>query len=117
MATSMGQEFGIRRVYDTTPKTGAGVSLRLSDREVHLGTREFDLYEKIAEQVPGIRSPKEVAADLGMNEGQLSRLLSALQGAGLVYRADAVPATLSGIELHLSLIHISEPTRQAEISY
>ena len=50
----------------------------------------------IAERVPGIRSQKEVAADLGMNEAQLSRLLAALQGAGLVYRADAVPATLSG---------------------
>jgi thiaminase len=100
MATSMGQEFGIRRVYDTTQKKGVGVSLRLSDREVQLGAKEFDLYEKVAEQVPSIRSQKEVAAELGMDEGRLTRLLSALESAGLVYRAGAIPATLSGVELH-----------------
>jgi len=100
MATTLGQEFGVRRVYDATPKKGVGVSLRLSDREVELGPREFDLYEKVAERVPGIRSQKEVAAELGMDEARLGRLLAALQSAGLVYRADAVPATLSGVELH-----------------
>jgi hypothetical protein len=96
----MGREFGIRRVYGTTQKNGVGVSLRLSDREVQLGTKEFDLYEKVAEQIPGIRSQKEVAVELGMDEGRLGRLLSALESAGLVYRAGAVPATLSGVELH-----------------
>jgi thiaminase len=100
MATTLGQEFGVRRVYDATPKKGAGVSLRLSDRQVELGPREFDLYEKVAERVPGIRSQKEVAAELGMDEARLGRLLKALESAGLVYRADAVPATLSGVELH-----------------
>src|SRR5450432_3739732 len=100
MATTLGQEFGVRRVYDATPKKGVGVSLRLSDREVELGPREFDPYEKVAERVPGIRSQKEVAAELGMDEARLGRLLAALQSAGLVYRADAVPATLTGVELH-----------------
>ncbi len=97
---SMGQEFGIRRVYDATQKKAAGVSLRLSDREVELGGKEFDLYEKVAEQVPSIRSQKEVAAELGMDEGRLGRLVTALQSAGLVYRADAVPAELTGVEFH-----------------
>jgi hypothetical protein len=97
---SLNQEFGIRRVYEASPKNGAGVALRLSDREVELGKREFDLYAKVAEQVPSVRSEKEIAADLGMDEAQLRRLLKALEGAGLVYRADAVPATLAGVELH-----------------
>ena len=96
----LNQEFGIRRVYEASPKNGAGVALRLSDRQVELGKREFDLYEKVAERVPSVRSEKEIASDLGMDEAQLRRLLKALEGAGLVYRADAIPATLSGVELH-----------------
>jgi len=85
----MGQEFGVRRVYDTTPKGGDGVSVRLSDREVQLGKREFDLFEKVAERVPGVKSEKDVAVELGMDEARLGRLLKALEGAGLVYRLDA----------------------------
>jgi thiaminase len=97
---SMGQAFGVRRVYEATPKGGDGVSVRLSDRQVQLGQREFDLFEKVAERVPGIKSEKDVAVELGMDEARLGRLLKALEGAGLVYRLDAVPETLSGVELH-----------------
>jgi len=96
----MGQQFGVRRVYETAPKGGDGVSVRLSDREVQLGTREFALYEKLAERVPSVQSEKEIAADLGMDEGRLRRLATALENAGLLYRQDAVPATLSGVDLH-----------------
>ena len=96
----MGQQFGVRRVYDTAPKGGDSVSVRLSDREVQLGNREFALYEKLAERVPSVQSEKEIAADLGMDEARLRRLATALEGAGLLYRQDAVPATLSGVDLH-----------------
>ncbi len=95
----MGQEYGVRRVYETAPK-GESVSVRLSDREVQLGSREFALYEKLAERVPSVQSEKEIAADLGMDEARLGRLSKALESAGLLYRQDAVPATLSGVELH-----------------
>jgi thiaminase len=97
---SMGQEFGVRRVYEATPKGGDGVSVRLSDREVQLGEREFDLFEKVAERVPGVKSERDVAVELGMDEARLGRLLKALEGAGLVYRLDSVPETLTGVELH-----------------
>jgi pyrroloquinoline quinone (PQQ) biosynthesis protein C len=97
--STLGQEFGIRRVYETTTK-GDGVAVRLSDREVDLGKKELGLYEQIAERIPTVKAPKEVAAELGMDEGRLKRLLSALEGAGLVYRAETIPATLSGVELH-----------------
>ena len=96
----MGQQFGVRRVYETAPKGGDSVSVRLSDREVQLGSREFALYEKLAERVPGVQSEKEIAADLGMDEARLRRLATALESAGLLYRQDAVPAMLSGVELH-----------------
>src|SRR3954467_11165364 len=99
MAT-MGQQFGVRRVYETASKGGDSVSVRLSDREVQLGSREFALYEKLAERVPSVQSEKEIAADLGMDEARLGRLATALQNAGLLYRQDAVPATLSGVDLH-----------------
>jgi len=99
MAT-MGQQFGVRRVYETAPKGGDSVSVRLSDREVQLGSREFALYEKLAERVPSVQSEKEIAADLGMDEARLRRLTTALESAGLLYRQDALPATLSGVELH-----------------
>ncbi len=99
MAT-MGQQFGVRRVYETAPKGGDSVSVRLSDREVQLGSREFALYEKLAERVPSVQSEKEIAADLGMDDARLRRLATALEGAGLLYRQDAVPPTLSGVELH-----------------
>jgi len=95
----MGQQFGVRRVYETAPK-GDSVSVRLSDREVQLGSREFALYEKLAERVPSVQSEKEIAADLGMDEARLRRLTTALESAGLLYRQDAVPATLSGVDLH-----------------
>ena len=96
---NMGQEFGVRRVYEAAPK-GDSVSVRLSDREVELGNREFALYEKLAERVPSVQSEKEIATDLGMDEARLRRLTSALESAGLLYRQDAVPATLTGVELH-----------------
>ena len=96
----MGQQFGVRRVYEAAPKGGDSVSVRLSDREVQLGNREFALYEKLAERVPSVQSEKEIAADLGMDEGRLRRLTTALESAGLLYRQDAVPATLSGVDLH-----------------
>ena len=96
----MGQQFGVRRVYETAPKGGDSVSVRLSDRAVELGSREFALYEKVAERVPSVQSEKEIAADLGMDEARLRRLATALEGAGLLYRQDAVPATFSGVDLH-----------------
>jgi thiaminase len=99
MAT-MGQQFGVRRVYETAPKAGDSVSVRLSDRAVELGSREFALYEKVAERVPSVQSEKEIAADLGMDEARLRRLTTALEKAGLPYRQDALPAELSGVELH-----------------
>jgi heme oxygenase-like protein len=96
----MGEQFGIRRVYEATKKAGAGISLRLSDRQVDLGDQEFGLYQKVTEEVPSVRSKSQIAADLGMDEPRLDRLLSALTKAGLLYEAQTIPATLNGVELH-----------------
>jgi len=90
----------VRRVFEATPKDGGTVSVRLSDREVQLGSKEFGLYEKVAERVPSVQSSKEIAGELGMDESRLARLAKALEQAGLLYRQDAVPASLGGVELH-----------------
>jgi len=90
----------VRRVFEATPKDGGTVSVRLSDREVQLGSKEFGLYEKVAERVPSVQTSKDIAGDLGMDEARLARLAKALEQAGLLYRQDAVPAALTGVELH-----------------
>ncbi|HLK91686.1 MAG TPA: iron-containing redox enzyme family protein [Polyangia bacterium] len=90
----------MRRVFEATPKDGGTVSVRLSDREVQLGSKEFGLYEKVAERVPSVQTSKDIAGDLGMDEARLARLAKALEQAGLLYRQDAVPAALTGVELH-----------------
>ena len=97
---SLNQEFGIRRVYEAESRNASGVALELSDREVDLGSKEYALYQKLAEEVPGIRSEKRISADLGMSEPQLRRLLDAFASAGLFYRADTIPKTLTGVEFH-----------------
>ena len=100
MATTLGEEVGVRRVYETTANDAAGAALRLSDRQVDLGKKEFEVYSKLVEQVPSNRSAKEVAAELGMDEPRLRKWLEALQGAGLLYAVDAAPASISGVDFH-----------------
>src|SRR4051794_30016728 len=100
MATTLSDEFGVRRVYETKAKDGAGVELRLSDRQVDLGKKEFEVYAKVAEEVPSNHSAKDVAAELGMDEAQLRKWLKALEGAGLIYTTASAPATISGVEFH-----------------
>jgi hypothetical protein len=100
MPTTLSEEFGVRRVYETTAKGGEGASLRLSDRQVDLGKKEFDVYAKVVEQVPSNRSAKEVASELGMDEAQLRKWLKALEGAGLIFATSATPATISGVDFH-----------------
>ena len=72
-------------------RNASGVALKLSDREVDLGSKEYALYQKLAEEVPSVRSEKEISAELGMSEAQLRRLLDAFASAGLFYRADTFP--------------------------
>jgi pyrroloquinoline quinone (PQQ) biosynthesis protein C len=97
---SLGAEFGVRRVYGAEPTGSDGVAVRLSDRQVDLGRREYALYEQLAERVSTVRSESEVGGELGLDGAQLRRLLGALESAGLVYRKGAVPEALSGAELH-----------------
>jgi thiaminase len=92
--------YGTHRVYETTLLEDERVALRLSDRVVELGRREKELYERIAAWLPSSRPLQPLALELGIEPAAVERLLGQLAEAGLLYRKDALPATVSGIELH-----------------
>jgi pyrroloquinoline quinone (PQQ) biosynthesis protein C len=94
------REFGLRRVYETTPAVGGGQVLRLSDRMVELPAREYAVYNRIASWLPTNRSEDSLAQELGVERPKVGGLLDKLAAAGLFYRQKDVPETVSGEELH-----------------
>jgi pyrroloquinoline quinone (PQQ) biosynthesis protein C len=94
------KEFGLRRVYETTPTDGGGRTLRLSDRVVELPAREFALYSRVASWLPSNRSENSLAQEVGVEPPKLGALVAKLAEAGLLYRQADVPASVTGAELH-----------------
>jgi pyrroloquinoline quinone (PQQ) biosynthesis protein C len=94
------KEYGLRRVYQTTPTESGTRALRLSDRVVELGPREFDLYTRLAEWLPTQQSEEALAAQTGLDAGKLEGLAAKLTVAGLLYKRSEIPATVTGLELH-----------------
>src|SRR5438067_159564 len=93
-------EYGVRRVYETTTIGDGAIALRLKDRVVELGAKEFAAYRSVAEWLPGTRAVADLQAEVGMDEGRLSRFLARLAESGLLYRRAALPEALSGEEFH-----------------
>jgi pyrroloquinoline quinone (PQQ) biosynthesis protein C len=94
------KEYGLRRVYETTPGENGAKALRLSDQIVELGSREFDLYDRVAQWLP-TQEPQDVFCDrLGIDAQKLGAIADRLTQAGLLYRHADVPATVTGLELH-----------------
>jgi pyrroloquinoline quinone (PQQ) biosynthesis protein C len=92
-------EYGVVRVYETR-KSNAGVTLRLKDRAVELGVREFTGYAKLVEWLSSTRPQGEIEAALAMTPARLAQFFETLERAGLVYRTSRIPAQLSGEEFH-----------------
>jgi thiaminase len=92
-------DYRVRRVYEVTA-SGGGRELRLSDRVVELGEREFDWYQKVASWLPGVRGLAELSRELGMDEARVPRFIDALAKSGLLYRIDELPKMLTGLEFH-----------------
>jgi pyrroloquinoline quinone (PQQ) biosynthesis protein C len=102
MNTSL-RQYGVRRVYETTPHEDGSFALRLSDRVVDLGKREHDLYSKIVEWLPSTRDAAQLQAELGsaIKDEQASlRLFETLKESGLLYDRSKIPASLTGTEFH-----------------
>jgi thiaminase len=93
------ETYRAKRVYETK-KLSAGTEIRLSDRVVELGDREFSWYQKVADWLPSVRGLAELARDLGMDEAKVPRFLEALESTGLLYRVAQVPGSMSGVEFH-----------------
>src|SRR5690242_16660985 len=90
---------GARRVYEVTSPQGMR-QLRLSDRVVELGEREFGWYRKVAEWLPADGGIAELSRELDMPESRVPKFIDAMVEAGLFYRLDDVPKTMTGVEFH-----------------
>src|SRR5579859_3638163 len=88
-----------KRVYEVTPAQGH-FELRLADRIVELPAKEFDMYQKVAAWLPSIRGLTELSRELGLDEAKVPKLVDTLEKAGLLYRTEAAPASMSGLEFH-----------------
>jgi pyrroloquinoline quinone (PQQ) biosynthesis protein C len=99
--TPIQERYRARRVYERTPSNGS-VQLRLHDRMVELGQKEYEWYEKVAEWLPSVRGIADLSRDLGMDEGKVPRFVEALEQSGLLYQVDAKSSAqgMSGLEFH-----------------
>jgi pyrroloquinoline quinone (PQQ) biosynthesis protein C len=97
--TPIQQRYRAKRVYEIT-RNGDGVGLRLNDRVVDLGKQEYDWYQKVANWLPTVRGIADLSRDLGMDEVKVPRFVEALEKAGLLYKLDELPESMSGVEFH-----------------
>ncbi len=96
--TSVQQQYRARRVYEVTPTQG-GVALRLNDRMIELGEKEYGWYQKVAEWLPSVRGVADLSRDLGMDEARVPKFIDALARSGLLYQV-AEPTSMTGLEFH-----------------
>jgi pyrroloquinoline quinone (PQQ) biosynthesis protein C len=94
------KEYGVRRVYQTTPGGNGAKALRLSDQIVELGTREFDLYSQVAAWLPTQEPEEAFCQRVGIPHNRLEAVVEKLADGGLFYRRSEIPATITGPELH-----------------
>src|SRR2546428_12035099 len=96
---SIASQYRTKRVYEITSPEGRR-RLRLSDRVVELGEREFDWYQKVAAWLPSLRGVADLSRELGMDEAKVPKFIDALEKSGLLYRVDDAPKTMTGFEFH-----------------
>src|SRR6478672_7619537 len=94
------KEYGVRRVYQTTPGENGAKAIRLSDQIVELGAREFDLYSQVAAWLPTQEHEDVFCQRVGIKPDKLAVAVTKLAEAGLFYRQSDVPRTVTGPELH-----------------
>src|SRR5262249_6008223 len=99
MTTSLQTNYRTRRVYEVRPSEG-GRELRLSDRVVELGEREFGWYQSVTQWLPSVRGVADLSRELGVDEAKVPRLFETFEKSGLLYRVDGGSKTMSGLEFH-----------------
>jgi hypothetical protein len=93
-------QYGVVRVYETNRANDGNVTLRLKDRAVELGEREFARYAQLVEWLPSVRPEADIETELAMTPVRLGGFLDMLERSGLVYRMAKIPEQLSGEEFH-----------------
>src|SRR5690242_1786328 len=92
-------QYRCKRVYEVTSPSG-GRALRLSDRVVELGEREYGWYQKVADWIPSDRGVADLSRELSMDEAKVPKFIDALADAGLLYKIGDLPKTMTGVEFH-----------------
>jgi pyrroloquinoline quinone (PQQ) biosynthesis protein C len=90
----------VRRVYETTATDDSSAALRLRDRVVELSAPMAASYRTFADWLPTDANIGQLRESLGINDTQLERVIGRLEKAGLVYRQNQIPATVSGEAFH-----------------
>jgi pyrroloquinoline quinone (PQQ) biosynthesis protein C len=92
--------YGVRSLQSTPQAQDQAVLLSLSDREVKLSKRAFDIYDKLADCLRTRRTLEHTAKVLGVDPETCAQYQERFAAAGLFYRAADLPATVTGKELY-----------------
>src|SRR5207248_2743186 len=98
--TSTQARYRPKRVYEILSAAEGSRQIRLSDRIVELGEREYRRYEKVACWLSTTRGVADLSRELEMDEAKVPKLIDALEQSGLLYRVDDAPKTMTGLEFH-----------------
>jgi pyrroloquinoline quinone (PQQ) biosynthesis protein C len=94
------REYGVRRVYQTTPVADGSVAFRLHDRVAELGPPLAAAYRAFVEWLPTDGNIDKLKERVGTDGQTLERMIDRLLESRLVYRRAEIPATLSGEAFH-----------------
>jgi pyrroloquinoline quinone (PQQ) biosynthesis protein C len=97
--TSIQTSYRAKRVYEIKPTAG-GHELRLSDRVVELGDKEFGWYQGVAGWLPSVRGVADLSREIGLDESKVPKLVETLEKSGLLYRIENMPKSMTGLEFH-----------------
>src|ERR1041384_5445578 len=92
-------QYRCKQIYEVSPPPGTR-TLRLSDRVVELGEREYDWYQKVAAWIPTDRGIADLSRELGLDEAKVPKFIDALAHAGLLYKLGDLPKSMTGLEFH-----------------
>ena len=99
MTTSLQSNYRPRRIYEVRSSQD-GHELRLSDRVVELGEREYGWYRSVASWLSSVRGVADLSQELGIDEAKVPRLFETLEDSGLLYRVDSGAKSMTGLEFH-----------------
>jgi len=99
--TPLQQQYRAKRVYEIIPEAGVH-KLRLNDRVVELGEKEFGWYQKVAAWLPSVRGVADLSREMQMDEAKVPKFIQALEQSGLLYRPTDGSKTMTGLEFHAS---------------